>query len=155
MSTRRIRNADYYRRRLEREHPAIYADLKAGRYRSVRQAALAAGLIHLRRLLNALQRAQSVADAVGLSTRHLDRIFLASVGMRPLAFFREMRLRYGLWLLKHTDWPVAAIAADCGFSDAAHFSREFRRRYATSPSSFRRSVAETIRKAAVPMQAGS
>lgn len=128
----------------------FYNDLSGVRDSRVRRAAN-----FMEQSLNESVTAQSIADAVGLSTRHLDRIFLASVGMRPLTFFREMRLRYGLWLLKHTDWPVAAIAADCGFSDAAHFSREFRRRHAMSPSSFRRSEAEVIRQSTAPMQAGS
>ena len=50
------RNSTYYRKRLEREHPAIYRDLVAGRYRSVRQAAAAAGLIHLPTRLQNLKR---------------------------------------------------------------------------------------------------
>jgi hypothetical protein len=39
------RDAAYYRRRLRAEYPAIYADLRAGRIKSTRQAAIAAGLV--------------------------------------------------------------------------------------------------------------
>ena len=55
MATRK-RDRDYYRRRLEREHPTIFADLKAGKYGSVRAAAAAAGLIRLPTRFGALKR---------------------------------------------------------------------------------------------------
>jgi len=50
------RDAAYYRRRLEKEFPKIFADLSAGRLQSVRQAAAKAGLIHLPNRLVALKR---------------------------------------------------------------------------------------------------
>ena len=50
------RDSDYFVGRLKAEHPAIYADLKAGRVKSVRQAAAKAGLIHLPTRVDALIR---------------------------------------------------------------------------------------------------
>ena len=50
------RDSKYFRKRLERDHPATYRDLVAGRYRSVRQAAAAAALIHLPTRLQNLKR---------------------------------------------------------------------------------------------------
>jgi hypothetical protein len=50
------RDAAYYQRRLKAEHPLIYADLKAGRISSTRQAAAKAGLIHLPTRLLGLRR---------------------------------------------------------------------------------------------------
>jgi hypothetical protein len=52
----RKRDSTYFRNRLVRDHPGIYRDLVAGRYRSVRQAAAAAGLIHLPTRLQNLKR---------------------------------------------------------------------------------------------------
>jgi hypothetical protein len=43
-------------RRLKRDHPAVYADLVAGRISSVRKASSRAGLIHLPTRLDALKR---------------------------------------------------------------------------------------------------
>jgi transcriptional regulator GlxA family with amidase domain len=34
--------------------------------------------------------------------------------------------------------PVTRIAIDCGFSDGAHFSRDFASVYKSSPTTFRR-----------------
>lgn len=51
------RASAYYKVRLRREHPVIYAELGPGKkYKTVRQAAAAAGLIHLPTRLDALKR---------------------------------------------------------------------------------------------------
>jgi hypothetical protein len=50
------RGAAYYRARLRRDHPTIFADLSSGKFVSVREAAAAAGLIHLPSRLDALKR---------------------------------------------------------------------------------------------------
>jgi len=50
------RDNSYFERRLEREHPAIYARLRAGAIRSVRAAAIEAGILRRPTALNALKR---------------------------------------------------------------------------------------------------
>jgi hypothetical protein len=50
------RDAAYYEARLKRDYPKEFAELRAGRFRSVRQAAAAAGLIHLPTRFDALKR---------------------------------------------------------------------------------------------------
>jgi hypothetical protein len=51
------RDATYFKRRLRRKHPGIFANLGAGKkYESVRQAAAAAGLIKLPGRVQGLQR---------------------------------------------------------------------------------------------------
>ncbi len=56
MPKKKIRNAAYYEDRLRKDHPVVHADLLAGKYPSVRQAAAAAGLIRLPTPLDALKR---------------------------------------------------------------------------------------------------
>ena len=51
------RGNDYLVPRLEKEHPAIYADWKAGKYRSASEALVAAGLKRRPTALNALRSA--------------------------------------------------------------------------------------------------
>jgi hypothetical protein len=50
------RGAAYYRARLRRDHPTIFADLSSGKFVSVREAAAAAGLIRLPSRVDALKR---------------------------------------------------------------------------------------------------
>jgi AraC-like DNA-binding protein len=39
---------------------------------------------------------------------------------------------------EHARQTILAIAVDCGFSSATHFSHSFRQRYGMTPSAFRR-----------------
>ena len=80
-----------------------------------------------------------LAAEVGISVRQLDRRFNQAMGQSPSRYFRSMRLSYALWRLTHTTDRIAEIAADAGFSDSAHFHREFRKSYGTSPNLYRRS----------------
>lgn len=57
MSKKTLRNAEYYEERLKRDHPTIHADLKAGKYRTVTDAALAAGLKTKRTRLHEMKNA--------------------------------------------------------------------------------------------------
>jgi hypothetical protein len=50
------RASAYYEERLKRDFPHIFSDLRAGRFKSVRQAAAAAGMIHLPTRVDALKR---------------------------------------------------------------------------------------------------
>jgi AraC family transcriptional regulator len=44
-------------------------------------------------------------------------------------------------LLRTAEWPLAVIAAECGFADQSHFTRIFRRMTGTTPARFRRAIA--------------
>lgn len=56
MAKRKKRDSAYWRGRLEREHPAIYAKLLSGEFPSIRAACAAAGLIRLPTRFDALKR---------------------------------------------------------------------------------------------------
>lgn len=76
-----------------------------------------------------------VARAVGISERHLARIF-SEEGTTPARYVLESRLERARQLLAapaHAGVPVAEVAAAVGFVSAAHFSRAFRRHFGFSP----------------------
>jgi hypothetical protein len=75
------RDAAYYKRRLKAEHPSIYADLRTGRFKSVRQAALAAGLIKAPTRVDALIREWKKASP-GHRKQFLDWLTSARVGLK-------------------------------------------------------------------------
>ncbi|MCZ4279318.1 GlxA family transcriptional regulator [Kiloniella laminariae] len=80
---------------------------------------------------------EDIARRVNISKRQLERIFSEHLNMSPQACYRELRLRYGLWQLLNTEKAISDIAADCGFSDASHFSRHFSKTFKRPPSSIR------------------
>lgn len=73
------RDRDYYLRRLEKDHPKHFEDLKVGRYTSVRDAAIAAGLVSPPKPVNVLTRAW------GRATPAERQLFLQSIGCAPLS----------------------------------------------------------------------
>jgi transcriptional regulator GlxA family with amidase domain len=79
-----------------------------------------------------------VAGKLGLSTRQFERLCHATLGMSPASAYRHLRLRYAHWLIGNTDRSVTEIAHEAGFADCAHFSRQFKETYGSSPSGQRR-----------------
>lgn len=66
------------------------------------------------------------ADAMGLDPASVSRGFVRVYGVSPKRFRLEARTRRALRMLSAWRGSVAALAADCGFADQAHFSRSVR-----------------------------
>lgn len=83
-----------------------------------------------------------LAARLFLSPNHFSQRFKREVGVTPAAFIRRLRLEKARTLLRETDWPLAHIAQNTGFADAAHLSRSFRDCYGLTPHKFRRGSAD-------------
>jgi AraC-like DNA-binding protein len=80
-----------------------------------------------------------IADAVGISVRHLHRLFLQEEST-VAEYIRERRLERCHTELcdpRFSDRNITEIAFFWGFSDSAHFSRCFKRRFGVPPRLFR------------------
>lgn len=80
----------------------------------------------------------ALAAQAHLSVYHFARAFRHSTGVSPHRYVVEQRVKRAQQLLLQTDLPLANIASAVGFSDQGHFSRQFRGRVGTTPSSYRR-----------------
>ncbi len=83
----------------------------------------------------------AIARYCGISMRQLERLFQQNLKQSLGKAFRTMRLNYGHYLLQGGSLSITEIAQITGFSDAAHFSREFRKAFGETPSGFRSSNA--------------
>ena len=84
--------------------------------------------------------APHVAAAVGISARHLSRVF-AAAGTTVPQYVLARRLEAARCLLERPSagaLSVAAVAHRCGFASAAHFSNAFRARFGERASDVRR-----------------
>ncbi|MFO0600570.1 MAG: helix-turn-helix domain-containing protein [Myxococcaceae bacterium] len=76
----------------------------------------------------ATRRVGEVADALGVSTRNLRRVFRDVVGMSPKEYARLARFHHALREARRSggelDW--AGLAAAAGYYDQAHMIAEFR-----------------------------
>lgn len=78
-----------------------------------------------------------VAGEVGVHPAHLSRAFSQVFGVPFSDYIIELRLTHAKEALRHSNSKISQIAADSGFSDHAHLTRAFRKRYECSPSEFR------------------
>jgi AraC family transcriptional regulator len=79
-----------------------------------------------------------MARAASVSPFHLIRLFRRHEGITPYRYLLRLRLERAAELLRRSELNVGEVAASCGFADPAHFAKQFRRRYAASPSAYRR-----------------
>ncbi|MEO3749397.1 helix-turn-helix transcriptional regulator [Streptomyces sp. B6B3] len=79
----------------------------------------------------------ALAAAGGVSVSTLCRMFRRRFGLGPVEALERLRLARSEPLLWLSDLPLGAIATQCGFADAYHFSRRFRAAYGVPPSAFR------------------
>jgi AraC-like DNA-binding protein len=83
----------------------------------------------------------AVASELGVSERHLRRVFLETIGVNPKAFARLARFHRALAAARANraaDW--ASIAAATGYYDQAHLIGEFRAIADVTPSALLREL---------------
>ncbi|MGC3954789.1 MAG: AraC family transcriptional regulator [Propionicimonas sp.] len=78
-----------------------------------------------------------VAAEVNLSPSHLTARFKARTGYAPMRYRTLLRMQRARELLDTSDKPVATIAREVGYDDAAHFSRRFSSLHQVSPRAYR------------------
>lgn len=89
----------------------------------------------------AQQGTPSIADLaarLGVSDRHLRRIFLAEHGVTPLQYLQTRRLLLAKQLLTDTRLSVTEVAQASGFLSLRRFNAAFAQSYRMSPSALRK-----------------
>jgi AraC family transcriptional regulator of adaptative response / DNA-3-methyladenine glycosylase II len=84
----------------------------------------------------------ALARRLGVTDRHLRRIFQDTHGVSPLAFLTTQRLLFAKHLLSDTDVPVTQVALLSGFSSLRRFNAAFASHYRLTPREMRREPAE-------------
>lgn len=86
----------------------------------------------------------AVADHVGVSPRHLARLFDAHLGDSPARFVRRIRNDAAARLLDASALPLSDIARRCGFGSVEALRQSFVSQYDTSPSAYRDRVGRPV-----------
>jgi AraC family transcriptional regulator of adaptative response / DNA-3-methyladenine glycosylase II len=79
----------------------------------------------------------TVAARVGLSARHLRRLFHDHLGVTPDQFARSRRAHFARRLLDDSDLPIADVAFASGFGSLRQFNRTMREVFRHAPSDLR------------------
>ncbi len=80
----------------------------------------------------------ALARRLGVTDRHLRRVFDAEFGVAPVEYAQTQRLLLAKRLLTDTALPVTEIALASGFSSVRRFNALFRERYRMAPTRLRR-----------------
>ena len=81
----------------------------------------------------------ALAARLGVSDRHLRRIFFAEHGVTPLQYLQTRRLLLAKQLLTDTKMPIAQVALSSGFKSLRRFNAAFAGGYRMNPTRLRRS----------------
>ncbi len=83
-----------------------------------------------------------LAAKLGVSDRHLRRIFEAQLGVSPMQYLQTRRLLTAKQLLADTDLPITQVALASGFASVRRFNAAFVAHYQLNPSQLRRAGAD-------------
>lgn len=116
-----------------------YAQLQQRSLRSNRFSAETAGVIfYLQKNYSAEISLSILAQKVHLSPNYMSNLFKREVGMKIIDYVNNLRIEQAKSLLLGSRKTTLAIAEETGFSDAAYFSRVFKKTTGFSPAEYRK-----------------
>jgi AraC-like DNA-binding protein len=93
-----------------------------------------------------IRQAEQLAEEFGMGLRTLQRLFGDYIGVSPKWMIRRFRLQEAaerMAAAASVDWAQTAL--DLGYSDQAHFSRDFKRIIGKAPAEYFNAMAEMPR----------
>lgn len=86
-----------------------------------------------------------LAARLGVTDRHLRRVFVEEFGVAPVAYAQTQRLLLAKRLLTDTALPITEIALAAGFGSLRRFNALFRKRYRLHPRDLRKTPEAAAR----------
>jgi AraC family transcriptional regulator of adaptative response / DNA-3-methyladenine glycosylase II len=90
---------------------------------------------------------EELAGRLGVTSRHLHRLFVQHVGATPLQVALTRRMHFAKQLLDQTSVPIAQVAFASGFGSVRRFNSHVRRIYARTPTELRKLSRRTTARA--------
>ncbi len=85
---------------------------------------------------------ENLADRLGVTSRHLRRLFGKHLGASPLAVAHTQRLHFAKRLIDETMLPMSRVSSAAGYGSIRRFNDTFRKTYGRSPRELRRAGEE-------------
>lgn len=80
---------------------------------------------------------EKLANLGYMSKSTFNRRFKKEIGMTPIEYLIEVRIKMAKLMLKRKENPMTDIAMRCGFNSSAHFSSCFQKHLGMTPSEYR------------------
>lgn len=78
-----------------------------------------------------------VSQEVGVSVRHLERLFQSVLGTSPARYYKELRVKRAHILITSTRMPLIEVAIACGFGSTGTLSSAYKAQFGASPNKVR------------------
>lgn len=85
---------------------------------------------------------EKLSEVLGVSDRHLRRLFQEHLGASPIEVMISKRLHLAQQLIRETTFPLSEIALAVGFQSVRRFNEAFKDLYHAPPSTFRNSSVQ-------------
>jgi len=92
---------------------------------------------------------ESCSERLGVSTRHIRRIFQENLGVSPKDYMATKRLLKAKQLLTDTKLPIGEIGIIAGFGSVSQFNAQCKKRYGLTPRAIRKTRKASINQKAV------
>ena len=79
-----------------------------------------------------------LADRLGVTARHLRRLFVQHLGATPIEVALTRRVHFAKKLIDETQLPIAQVAFASGFGSIRRFNGEMRRTFSRTPTQLRK-----------------
>jgi AraC family transcriptional regulator of adaptative response / DNA-3-methyladenine glycosylase II len=86
---------------------------------------------------------ETLADRLGVTSRHLRRLFSQHLGASPLAVAHTQRLHFAKRLIDETTLPMQHISSAAGYGSIRRFNDAFQKTYGRPPRELRRAGEES------------
>lgn len=83
---------------------------------------------------------QKLADMVYLSKDRFEHLFRERIGVAPLQYINDFRLKKAMRLIQNSQLSITEIATAVGFQDYNHFGRLFRKCYGCAPTQAKKQI---------------
>ena len=96
---------------------------------------------------------EDLATRLGVTSRHLRRLFTRHLGASPLAVAHTQRLHFAKQLIDQTRLPMQDIAVAAGYGSTRRFNDSFVKTYGRSPRELRRAGQRLVERRAFRLTA--
>jgi len=91
---------------------------------------------------------EEMAEMLNISKSYLVKLFKAETGMSAVAWLRNERLEKARELLEESWEQVSQIGLNVGMPNDSHFTRDFKKKYGTTPTNYRKQYNEMLQAGA-------
>lgn len=118
---------------------------RSGRAQSPHDSKMKKALRYIDAHLSDELRLEEVAAHVYLSPYYFSKLFKKYHGIGFNAWVNRQRMASAREMLCHSDWSIASIARNLGFSQTSYFCKVFRQTYQVTPQAFRLQINDNER----------